>query len=351
MFADLRTEVYDSGDRGLLGLALDPDFPDRPYVYALYTYDHVLGERRAGAATGASRTHRRRMPKPPNRGVDACPVSGRLVRLTADDRCDQAVGGEKVLVEDWCQQFSSHSIGDLQFGPEGALYASGGDGASFTDADYGQFGWPDEPVRRPAGGRRRAQSPPEPRAGPCALRTCARRTVRRPAGLDGTIIRIDPDTGEGLPGNPMFGSPDRERAPDRRLRLSQPVPLRDRPRRRTKSTSPTSAGTPTRRSTASPDLRAGVQLRLALLRGPGPNPSYRERELTLCEGLYEDPGAAAPPFFVYRHSQPVTPGRRMPKPKRGSALSAASPSTRAATSRPPTTARSSSRTRFAAASS
>ena len=40
---------------------------------------------------------------------------------------------EDVLVEDWCQQFSSHSIGDLQFGPEGALYASGGEGASFSD--------------------------------------------------------------------------------------------------------------------------------------------------------------------------------------------------------------------------
>ena len=26
VFADLRTEVYDNGDRGLLGLALDPDF-------------------------------------------------------------------------------------------------------------------------------------------------------------------------------------------------------------------------------------------------------------------------------------------------------------------------------------
>ena len=43
-FADLRTEVYDNYDRGLLGIALDPGFPARPYVYALYTYDHVLGD-------------------------------------------------------------------------------------------------------------------------------------------------------------------------------------------------------------------------------------------------------------------------------------------------------------------
>jgi hypothetical protein len=39
----LATAVHDFWDRGLLGLALDPQFPTRPYVYVLYTYDHVLG--------------------------------------------------------------------------------------------------------------------------------------------------------------------------------------------------------------------------------------------------------------------------------------------------------------------
>ncbi|HEV7563256.1 MAG TPA: hypothetical protein VGO24_07115, partial [Solirubrobacterales bacterium] len=33
-FADLRTEVNDSIDRGILGLAVDPNFPARPYLYA-----------------------------------------------------------------------------------------------------------------------------------------------------------------------------------------------------------------------------------------------------------------------------------------------------------------------------
>ena len=43
-FVDLRKQVNDFGDRGLLGLALDPKFDDgRPYVYVLYTYDHELG--------------------------------------------------------------------------------------------------------------------------------------------------------------------------------------------------------------------------------------------------------------------------------------------------------------------
>jgi glucose/arabinose dehydrogenase len=36
VFADLRTQVHNFWDRGLLGLALHPSFPARPYVYALY---------------------------------------------------------------------------------------------------------------------------------------------------------------------------------------------------------------------------------------------------------------------------------------------------------------------------
>ena len=37
--ADLRENVHDFWDRGLLGFALHPDFPSTPYIYALYTYD------------------------------------------------------------------------------------------------------------------------------------------------------------------------------------------------------------------------------------------------------------------------------------------------------------------------
>ena len=43
VFADLRTNVHNYWDRGLLGLALDPAFPTRPYVYVLYTFDGPIG--------------------------------------------------------------------------------------------------------------------------------------------------------------------------------------------------------------------------------------------------------------------------------------------------------------------
>jgi WD40 repeat protein len=41
--ADLRTNVYNSWDRGLLGLALHPDFPATPDIFVSYTYDAEPG--------------------------------------------------------------------------------------------------------------------------------------------------------------------------------------------------------------------------------------------------------------------------------------------------------------------
>ncbi len=38
-FIDISTEVNDSSDRGLLGIAVHPDWPNTPYVYLAYTYD------------------------------------------------------------------------------------------------------------------------------------------------------------------------------------------------------------------------------------------------------------------------------------------------------------------------
>jgi glucose/arabinose dehydrogenase len=133
-FADLRTQVHNFLDRGLLGLALDPQFPTRPYVYVLYTYDAVPGgtEPRSGTAGGTSDG----CPDPPGATGDGCVVQARLSKLTASG--DRMSGAEQVLVSGWCQQFPSHSIGTVAFGPDGALYAGAGDGAGYNYADYGQ---------------------------------------------------------------------------------------------------------------------------------------------------------------------------------------------------------------------
>ena len=142
-FADLRTNVHNFWDRGLLALALDPAFPARPYIYLAYTYDAPIGSTAprwgvAGATTDGC-------PTPPGATTDGCVVSGRISRLQVSPS-NTLVGSEVVLVHDWCQQFPSHSIGDLVFGADGALYASGGEGAAFHTNDWGQLGG--EPAAR-----------------------------------------------------------------------------------------------------------------------------------------------------------------------------------------------------------
>ena len=89
-------------------------------------------------------------------------------------------GSEQVLIEDWCQQYPSHSVGSVEFGRDGALYASAGDGASFNFVDYGQDGSPVNPCGDPPGGAgrhadstdRRGRCAPQP--GPAHVRRSGR---------------------------------------------------------------------------------------------------------------------------------------------------------------------------------
>jgi glucose/arabinose dehydrogenase len=323
VFADLRSEVYDNGDRGLLGLALDPGFPARPYVYALYTYDHLLGEAGQAPKWGESDHSGDECPKPESADVDACPVSGRLVRLTAEGDAAAEAGGEieeDVLVEGWCQQFSSHSIGDLQFDSSGALYVSGGDGASFGAADYGQFGWPQQnQCGDPPGVVGQALFPPAAEGG--ALRAQDARTPADPTGLDGAVIRIDPATGEGLPDNPMYLSPDPNARRIVAYGFRNPFRFTIDPRRGEIYAGNVGWNTyeeidrfPTAPATA---YNSGWPC----YEGPGPTPNYQALGLDLCQGLYADPGAASPPFFVYKHERSVVPEDSCPAADLGSAVS------------------------------
>ncbi|MEU4746077.1 PQQ-dependent sugar dehydrogenase, partial [Actinosynnema sp. NPDC023658] len=106
VFADLRAQTQDFWDRGLLGLAVDPQFPTRPYVYLAYTYD---------AAPGG--THPRwgdQCPTPPGATDQGCVVTGRVSKLTMG--AGGTMTAEQPLVTDWCQQYPSHSIGTVTFG-------------------------------------------------------------------------------------------------------------------------------------------------------------------------------------------------------------------------------------------
>ncbi|NUT41140.1 MAG: sugar dehydrogenase, partial [Thermoactinospora sp.] len=206
IYADLRTQVHNFWDRGLLGMALHPDFPADPRIYVLYSYDAVPG----GAAPrwGTAGVSADPCPTPPGATGDGCLITGRLSSLAPSG----GTVAETPLITDWCQQHPSHSVGDLTFGPDGMLYASGGDGASFNFADYGQDNLtgsdvtPDNPCGDPPSPVGTALTPPAAEGG--ALRSQDLRTSGDPAGLNGTVIRIDPDTGLAAAGNPNAGNAD-----------------------------------------------------------------------------------------------------------------------------------------------
>ena len=103
-------------------------------------------------------------------------------------------GSEQVLIEDWCQQYPSHSVGSIAFGADGALYVSGGDGASFNLVDYGPDGAPLNPCGDPPGGVGAPFTPPTAEGG--ALRRQDLMTTTDPVVLNGAILRVDPATAE-----------------------------------------------------------------------------------------------------------------------------------------------------------
>lgn len=317
VFADLRTDVYDTGDRGILGLAIDPNFEANHHVYVLYTYDHLLGEEAPAPKWGEpEHSGDGCEEKPSGTGVDACPVSGRLVRLTANgDHAVEEEGEPKQedLVEGWCQQFSSHSIGDLQFDAAGNLYASGGDGSDANNVDYGEKGWPQKnQCGDPPAGIGGLEEPPTAEGG--ALRAQDARTPNPlnlstdPTGLSGSLIRIDPDKGEGLSDNPLSSSLD----PNERRLIGYGFrnPFRFVFKADNEEIYVANVGW---NNWEEIDRLPHVPAQpynsgWPCYEGPGPNVKYQELELNLCEGLYAEPSATTLPFFYYKHTADVVPG-------------------------------------------
>jgi glucose/arabinose dehydrogenase/chitodextrinase len=304
-FADLRTRVHNFWDRGLLGLALDPDFPTKPYVYALYTYDAQIG----GTAPrwgqpGASSDG---CPNPPGATADGCVVSGRLSRLQADTGTNKMVGNEQVLIENWCQQYPSHSVGSLAFGPDGALYVSAGEGANWNFADYGQDGSPLNPCGDPPGGVGAKLTPPTAQGG--ALRSQDLRTSSDPLTLDGAILRVDPATGEGLPNNPLYSSNQRQARRVIAYGLRNPFRFAMRP-----GTSEVWVGDvgwarweEIDRITNPTDSTV-ENFGWPCYEGKGRQAGYDGANLSICENLYGQANAVKAPYYAYDHQAKVVSG-------------------------------------------
>src|SRR2546428_7852221 len=172
------TEVHDDGDRGLLGIAVDPAYPTNHYLYLLYAVD------------------------PDTDGVDTTPAEdfGRLVRYQVsflDSNTVDYASRTVLMGVSWrfgpVNTFSSHSIGSLRFGQDGSLLVSVGDGASFNAMDPGGL----DPA---------AFGPGPDRCDPYedigAFRS------QSLGSLGGKILRINPANGAGYRSNPYFdGNP------------------------------------------------------------------------------------------------------------------------------------------------
>jgi len=203
---DIRSDVMNYWDRGLLGMAVDPNFPASPYIYVLYAYDALPG----GSAPHWNAGDPNNDPCPANPGgtTDGCVITNRLDRITVNTTTGIASARTQLLVG-WCQQFPSHSAGTVAFGPDGMLYVSGGEGASFTQGvqDFGDQGGtqpgtptPENPCGDPpvaVGGNMTA-----PTAEGGALRSQSfRRDSGQVATLNGTVLRLNPATGAAAAGN------------------------------------------------------------------------------------------------------------------------------------------------------
>jgi glucose/arabinose dehydrogenase len=95
--------VDSSGERGLLGVAFDPNFSSNHFVYLYYT-------------------------------TNVAPIHNRISRFTANG--DVAVAGSETVLADLdnLSSATNHNGGAIHFGPDGKLYAGVGENANSSNA-------------------------------------------------------------------------------------------------------------------------------------------------------------------------------------------------------------------------
>ena len=191
---------------------------------------------------------------------------------------------------------------------------SGGDGASFNIADWGQFGahaGDRQPVRRPARPAGGALAPPTAEGGALRSQTSAR-TGGPGHASTAAILRIDPATGKGLPDNPSPRSAD---ANARRIigyGLRNPFRFTFRPGTDELWVGDVGWNTWEEIDRVASPTGTVPQLRLALLRGRRPPARLRRRQPQHCESLYNTPAAVAAPYYAYNHGAWVVSRRGLP---------------------------------------
>ena len=115
---DIRPEVNDTADRGLLGLAVDSDFARQPYLYLLYTYDLKKATAPDSQDAMVSRLERVKV-SPANTVLERKPLLGSYVSGV----CPAPTDTLDCIPSDG----SSHSIGTVISAPDGSLFVGNGD--------------------------------------------------------------------------------------------------------------------------------------------------------------------------------------------------------------------------------
>jgi glucose/arabinose dehydrogenase len=186
---DVSQEVANWGDHGLIGFALDPDFSSNGYVYLLYVVDyHYLTKFGTPEYDPAANDY-------------SHDTIGRITRYTATAASGYSVvdpASRLVLVGESITtgipiSGSSHGVGSLVFGEDGSLLASTG------DANPGD-----------GSGTLLSDGIIQAKENVASFRS------QLVDCLSGKVLRIDPATGDGLPGNPWF-DPFLPRSPHSRV--------------------------------------------------------------------------------------------------------------------------------------
>ena len=195
---DISDEVAVWGDHGLLSCALHPNFHQNGYIYLFYSVDrhHLLY-----AGTPSYN---------PDTDEYNAPSIGRITRYTVNpangfNSVDPT--SRKILIgatktTGFPIVFTSHAVGSLLFATDGTLLATYGDCASFNGVDAGGN------AGQSYGTQAEAEGIIKPKENVGAFRS------QLLDSLCGKLIRIDPETGNGIPSNPFYDSahPDSARS-------------------------------------------------------------------------------------------------------------------------------------------